>query len=86
MFVVFYSVCSIYGALALYVWHLGLVSPLYVSTCSAWVGACRFGVYGLRLLPAMSPFSLSLAFSSEVPLAWCGGSWLEGTGLPAMGA
>ena len=24
-FVVFYSVCCIYGALALYVWHLGLV-------------------------------------------------------------
>ena len=24
-FVVFYSVCSVYGALALYVWHLGLV-------------------------------------------------------------
>ena len=24
-FVVFYSVCSVYGALALYVWYLGLV-------------------------------------------------------------
>ena len=24
-FLVFYSVCSVYGAWALYVWHLGLV-------------------------------------------------------------
>ena len=50
------------------------------------MGASGFGVLGLRLLPAMSPFSPSLAFSSEVPSAWRGGSWLEGAGLPAMGA
>ena len=82
----FDSICGIYGALVLYVWHLGFVSPLYASSYSAQVGASGFGVLGLRLLPAMSPFSPSLEFSSEVPSAWRGGSWLEGAGLPAMGA
>ena len=89
-----YSVNSVYWALGLdicgvlqrlqHLWGFGTVC-LALGSCSAWVGASRFGVQGLRLLPAMSPFSPSLAFSSEVPLAWCGRSWLEGTGLPAMG-
>ena len=33
--VAFDSICGIYGALVLYVWHLGFVSPLYASSCSA---------------------------------------------------
>jgi len=86
LLVAFDSICGIYGALVLYVWHLGFVSPLYASSYSAQVGASGFWCIGAQASPSHEPFSPSLEFSSEVPSAWRGGSWLEGAGLPAMGA
>ena len=61
----FYSICSIYGALALYVWCVGLV-----LSCSAYVGASGFGVLGLRLLPATSPFCSSIQLRGPFGLVW----------------
>ena len=76
-----------------HLWGVGVVR-LALESCLAFVcffilstgGCLRVWLLGLRLLRAMSPFSPSLEFSSEVPSAWRGGSWLEGAGLPTMEA
>ena len=51
------------------------------------IGGClRVWCIGAQASPSYEPFSPSWEFSSEVPSAWRGGSWLEGAGLPATGA
>ena len=75
-----YSVSSFYWALGLDVYRVfsafvafRLIFLFYLFSYFLWRGvACS--IYG------------PLAFSSEVPSAWRGGLWLEGAGLPAMGA
>ena len=82
-----YSICSVYGALALYVFF-SLGSRLaFVCFFMLSIGGC-LQVWCIRAQasPSHEPLPPSLAFSSEVPSAWRGGSWLEGAGLPATGA
>ena len=51
------------------------------------IGGClRVWRIGAQASPSHEPLPPSLAFSSQVPSAWREGSWLEGAGLPAIGA
>ena len=78
-FVAFMWVGVVHSAL---VWCLACVCFFlpYIGGC-LWVWCI-----GAQASPGHEPLLSELGFCSEVPSAWRGGSWLEGAGLPAMGA
>ena len=86
--VVFYSVCSLNGALALCVWHLDQLLLAFVcfdmfSVC----GCLRVSRIGAQASPSHENLLSDLGVRLGGPFGLAlGGSWLEGAGLPAMGA
>ena len=82
----FYSICGVYGVLALYVWHLGLQCLAFVCFFMLSIGGClRVWHIGAQASPSHEPLLSELGIQLGGPFGLAWGLMAGGRGFASHG-